>query len=56
MSVARASVLRTARVIPALPFRPLIRFQSTAAGEEYQYILTSTPKPGVGQSMQVVIS
>lgn len=30
--------------------RPSVRFQSTEASAEYQYILTSTPRPGVGQS------
>ena len=55
MSFARPSLLRALRTTPALTFRPCIRFQSTTASgdHQYQYILTSTPKPGVAQSMQV---
>ena len=46
MSFLRLSTRVPARA--AVPRAFSIRLQSTAA--EYQYILTSTPRPGVGQS------
>ena len=55
MSLARSIVkpLRSLGVREALQ-PTLLRAYSTPSSD-YQYILTSTPKPGVGQSMQVTI-